>query len=287
MLFSTTLNVAVCALVAAQGVMASKGNHWKSQDFNGHDNNSWKKEWGVSQWAYPQPHQKSGDNGNLNLVKNPTNSSGQVMQIAYPKGTWNPADSTEIGGVGFYASPLQVPSSASSVSLSYDAYFPNGFQFNKGGKLMGLYGGHSECSGGNNADSCWSTRFMWRQHGAGEVYAYIDKSSQKSNLCKEKGVVCNQQYGYSFGRGSFTWKTGQWNNVKQNIQLNSPGKSDGSLEIFFNGKQVFQISNLVFQSGDWSTIGIDFETFFGGSTSDWASPTNQYAYFNNFVMSYN
>jgi hypothetical protein len=261
-------------------------NHWKSGSFNNHDRNSWKQAWNVNQWAYPQPSQDSGANGNLNLVQNPSNSSEDVMQIAYPEGTWNPADSNKIGGVGFYATPLKVPSSAKTIQFAYDAYFPKGFKFNKGGKLMGLYGGHSECSGGNNADSCWSTRFMWRPNGAGEVYTYIDKSEQKSNLCKQKGVICNQQYGYSFGRGSFAYKTGKWNNVGQIIELNSPGKQDGSLKILVNGKQVYQIDNLYFQSGDWSTIGIDFETFFGGATSDWASPTDQYAYFNNFVMSY-
>ncbi|CAO3691829.1 unnamed protein product [Umbelopsis ramanniana] len=284
MLFSTPLSAVVCALVAAQGVVAS--NRWSSNSFNNHDRNSWKHEWNVNQWAYPQPGQDSGANGNLNLVQNPTNSSEDVMQIGYPEGTWNPADSTKIGGVGFYATPLKVPSSAKTIQFAYDAYFPKGFKFNKGGKLMGLYGGHSECSGGNNADSCWSTRFMWRPNGAGEVYTYIDKSEQESNLCKQKGVICNQQYGYSFGRGSFVYKTGKWNNVGQIIELNSPGKQDGSLKILVNGKQVYQIDNLYFQSGDWSTIGIDFETFFGGSTSDWASPANQYAYFNNFVMSY-
>ncbi|KAH8554247.1 hypothetical protein BGW37DRAFT_483991 [Umbelopsis sp. PMI_123] len=287
MLFSNPLNAVLCAMVAAQGVVASQGNNsWSYPDFNGASGSSWKSQWKISQWAYPQPHQSSGKNGNLALVSNPTNSSEQVMQIAYPKGTWNPAASPQIGGVGFYASPLTVPNTVRNLSLTYDAYFPQGFNFNKGGKLMGLYGGHSECSGGNTAQSCWSTRFMWRTNGAGETYAYIPKNKQQSNICSQKNVICNQQYGYSFGRGDFTWKTGQWNTVTQNIYLNTPGNQDGSLQVLYNGNPVIQMNNLFFHDADSTTAGIDFETFFGGSTSDWASPTDQYAYFKNFAMSY-
>jgi hypothetical protein len=285
--FSTSFIAAFSAVVAAQGVSAGKGgDNWSFNNFNGQNTNSWKSQFGVSQWSYPQPGDKSGTNSNLNFVPNPTNSSEQVMQINYPQGSWNPADSTVIGGVGFYASPIQIPGTASNLSLTYDAYFPNGFQFNKGGKLMGLYGGHSECSGGNNAETCWSTRFMWRTGGAGEMYAYIAKDKQVPNLCSQKNVICNQQCGYSFGRGSFTWKIGQWNTVTQNVQLNTPGNTDGSLEIQYNGKTVFQMNNLLFRDANFTTAGIDFETFFGGSTSDWASPSNQYAYFKGFQLSY-
>jgi hypothetical protein len=312
MYFSTSFTAAVCALVAAQGAAAAgAGKNWSLASFNGQNANSWKSQFGVHQWAYPQPGDKSGSNSNLNLVPNPTNSTEQVMQINYPKGTWNPADSPVIGGVGFYAAPIQVPSTAKNISLTYDVYFPNGFQFNKGGKVMsqniiertakakdlmkltlftlklpGLYANEIHCSGGASANSCWSSRFMWRANGAGEIYAYISKDQQVSNLCSQKQVICNQQYGYSFGRGSYTWQTGSWNTITQNVQLNHPNQQDGSLEVQHNGKTVIQMNNLMFQDALFSSVGIDFETFFGGSTSDWASPANQYAYFKGFQMSY-
>jgi hypothetical protein len=153
-------------------------------------------------------------------------------------------------------------------------------------KLPGLYANEIHCSGGASANSCWSSRFMWRANGAGEIYAYISKDQQVSNLCSQKQVICNQQYGYSFGRGSYTWQTGSWNTITQNVQLNHPSQQDGSLEVQHNGKTVIQMNNLMFQDALFSSVGIDFETFFGGSTSDWASPANQYAYFKGFQMSY-
>ncbi|KAJ2958580.1 hypothetical protein NQZ79_g5846 [Umbelopsis isabellina] len=267
----------------------SGGSHsksWSYSDFNGEDGDSWKAQWNVNQWAYPQPSDKSDSNQNLNLVPNPTNSSEQVMKIAYPAGSWNPADSSTIGGVGFYATPLQIPSSANQITFTYDAYFPSGFDFNKGGKLMGLYGGHSDCSGGKSAANCFSTRFMWRTAGAGEVYAYLAKDKQVSNFCNETGVICNDDYGDSLGRGSFNWGTGQWNTVTQVVQLNTPGKQDGTLEVSHNGKNIISMKNLFYRDAEFQTTGIDFETFFGGSTSDWASPTNQFAYFKGFQLSW-
>lgn len=264
----------------------SNGKSWSYNNFNGESDNSWKAQWNVNQWAYPQPDDKSGANQNLNLVPNPTDSSEQVMKIAYPEGSWNPADTNTIGGVGFYATPIDIPSSADTITFTYDAYFPKGFDFNKGGKLMGLYGGHSDCSGGKSAAQCFSTRFMWREKGAGEVYAYFDKEKQVSNFCSESGVICNADYGDSLGRGSFNWGTGAWHSVTQVITLNTPGKQDGGLEVFHNGKNIISMKNLFYRDGDFKTVGIDFETFFGGSTSDWASPKDQYAYFKGFKLSW-
>lgn len=53
------------------------------------------------------------------------------------------------------------------VVFSYKAFFENGFDFAKGGKMPGLYGGDSvdaatKCSGGNHQDGqCFSSRMMW------------------------------------------------------------------------------------------------------------------------------
>ena len=56
--------------------------------------------------------------------------------------------------------------------LSYEVAFEANFDWVKGGKLPGLRGGlaTSGCSGGSksNGGSCFSSRVMWRQNGAGE-----------------------------------------------------------------------------------------------------------------------
>ena len=99
-----------------------------------------------------------------------TNASA-MLQLFYPKDSVNPARRPQ-GGSEFYAKPLDI-SKANNVTLEYKVFFPGDFDWVKGGKLPGLYGGHTRCSGGNPALDCFSTRLMWRAGGAGELYLVI------------------------------------------------------------------------------------------------------------------
>ncbi|KAM0748883.1 hypothetical protein T439DRAFT_290964 [Meredithblackwellia eburnea MCA 4105] len=162
-------------------------------------------------------------------------SNQTVMQVLYPNGSINPGNKvTPIGGTGMYMTPLDV-SNARNVSLSYSIFFPVGFDFVKGGKLPGLYGGHTGCSGGKQSEDCFSTRLMFRTGGMGEMYLYAPKSSQPDSLCKTLPVsYCDGPYGMSIGRGAWTFKTGEWTNIRQDVVLNTPGQPDGSFQIFVN-----------------------------------------------------
>lgn len=95
-------------------------------------------------------------------------NSSSVLQLLYPSGSVNPASQPQ-GGADFYASPLDL-SSAQNISMSYSVFFPADFDWVLAGKLPGIYGGHRTCSGGDDALSCFSTRLMWREGGAGELY---------------------------------------------------------------------------------------------------------------------
>jgi hypothetical protein len=124
--------------------------------------------------------------GNLEVVAGITPSAGDVvladessswtlwknassmLQLFYPKKSINPARSPQ-GGSEFYAAPLDV-SGANNVTFEYSVFFSSDFEWVKGGKLPGLYGGRPRCSGGDPALDCFSTRLMWRAGGAGELY---------------------------------------------------------------------------------------------------------------------
>lgn len=95
-------------------------------------------------------------------------NTSTVFQVFYPSGTIDPAQSP-VGGADFYAAPLPL-GNATSVTLRYSAFIPFDFDWVRGGKMPGLYGGHAGCSGGNAAVDCFSTRLMWRADGAGELY---------------------------------------------------------------------------------------------------------------------
>lgn len=100
--------------------------------------------------------------------QNSSDNDHSLIRVLYPAHSVNPAKSP-VGGASFYASPIEL-SFATNVSLQYSIFFPAGFNWVRGGKLPGLYGGRTGCSGGAEAEDCFSTRLMWRAKGAGELY---------------------------------------------------------------------------------------------------------------------
>jgi hypothetical protein len=122
----------------------------------------------------------------------------------------------------------------------------------------------------------------------GELYVYLDDSAQVSELCKIPPFsFCNPVYGSSLGRGAFSFARGAWSSISQTITLNTLGKGDGKLSVSYNGNEVITFNQVVWQSAaKVPFVGIDFETFFGGSDSSWATPKTQYTYYKDFSIRY-
>ncbi|KAG6918569.1 hypothetical protein DXG01_013370 [Tephrocybe rancida] len=221
----------------------------------------------------------------------------EAMKAHYPKGSYTYTHSPQ-GGLSFYApGPSNVDlSTAKEATFGYSVYFDAGFDFNKGGKLPGLYGGNSDseatsCSGGRRSDACFSARLMWRADGAGEFYTYLppytdSRFAANKVQCGIKPVSdCNPVYGASVGRGSFDFKAGAWTTVSERVRLNDVGKANGELELFVNGKSVINVSGLILRASSSGKIrGIQMQTFFGGSSPDFASPKDQNSYFSDFSV---
>ena len=194
-------------------------------------------------------------------------NSSSVLQLFYPENSINPASKPQ-GGAEFYATPLSIQH-AKNVSLEYSIFFPVDYDWVLGGKLPGLYGGHTGCSGGNNALTCFSTRLMWRPGGMGELYLvssaidshihhdillifilchkYAPKAKQTHSLCSDPQSVCDATYGFSIGRGSFQYAAGGWTRVRQTVVLNTPGKQDGGFSLDVNGKRVIDRSDVFYR----------------------------------------
>jgi hypothetical protein len=139
----------------------------------------------------------------------------------------------------------------------------------------------------DRAKDCFSTRYMFLSQGQGDLYLYLDRSKQTESFCllAEGRKTCQNRYGESIGKGNYSLNVGTWNTLKQVITLNSIGKNDGSFTVFKDGKQVMYFNQVSWRSNaNVSFIGIDFETFFGGATSDWATPIEQYSYFKDFKL---
>ncbi|ORX38393.1 hypothetical protein BD324DRAFT_649765 [Kockovaella imperatae] len=213
-----------------------------------------------------------------------SSSSGDtVLRIEYPQGSY----SNNTGGTQFNANPLN--GTFERMILAYDIYFSSDYQWVQGGKLPGLKGGPETfgCSGGSETDGtgCFSTRLMWRTNGMGEVYAYIPTMSIK-NFCSDTGIICNSDYGTSLDRGSFSFVSGQWQTIYLVVVLNEVGVANGVVQLYYNGVQAMNFQNLELRSAS-SLAGINgmfFSTFFGGSDSTWATPTEQFTYFKNIQL---
>ncbi len=127
---------------------------------------------------------------------------------------------------------------------------------------------------------------QFRGQGYGELYAYLDDSKQTSGYCQIPPLtVCNPTYGDSIGRGAYRFNTGAWTTVKQTIRLNTIGKNDGGLIVWADGQQKITFDQVMWRTmSSVGFVGVDFETFFGGSDTTWATPTTQVVYFKGFKL---
>ncbi|KAG1819444.1 polysaccharide lyase family 14 protein [Suillus variegatus] len=214
-----------------------------------------------------------------------------AWQARYPKGSCSPK--TEIpGGFGFYlGGPKEIVSlleGAKEVVFGYRVMFEKGWEWVKGGKLPGIYGGIGDiayrCSGGRQNDrcKCFDVRLMWRRDGQGEIYAYLPINETNTNalLAVLPCSKANPDYGISVGIGAWIFGSGVWTTVAQRVKLNDIGRADGELQLWINGECVIHAKGLIFREDEASHIkGMHFQTFFGGHESDWASPKDQHAWF--------
>jgi hypothetical protein len=194
---------------------------------------------------------------------------GAILRVAYPAGSASRAAGGTTGGMQAY---LRLPDPVDALDLRYRLRFPTGFDFVKGGKLPGLYGG-SVTSGRRIPDGTngFSTRYMWRTCGDGEVYAYLPSS---------------RTHGTSLGRGCWSFTPGSWTVIDQRVQLNTPGRDDGEIAVRQDGRLVLRQTGLEFRTTDRLRIeGLFFSTFFGGADPSWATPVDQHVDFADFTLS--
>lgn len=227
---------------------------------------NWRSHWQVRQqedWGWQ----------NAEVVADPTRQFTRVLRVRYPAGSVSPSFSRKtgapLGGMQFFANLGIAPQD--SLKLSYHVYFSKDFEFVKGGKLPGLFGGKGN-SGGDipNGTDGFSTRLMWRRKGSGEVYAYLPTS---------------RKHGTSIGRGQWQFRPGTWHHIEQQVDLNQASRKDGRIQVWLDGRKVLNKDKLQFRSTARLKIdGILFSTFFGGSDRSWAPSKEVVIYFADFSV---
>lgn len=225
----------------------------------------WLTEWNAA---------KKGRFGLDNLSVHEEEPFGYFLRARYYQGGASPSASRRAGvkeGGGQFLGRLP-KGPVDHLFLRYFVRFPVDFPFVKGGKLPGLYGG-TQVSGGRIPDGTngFSTRFMWRTEGQGEVYAYLPSSTR---------------FGTSLGRGDFSFQRGRFQCIEQELILNTPGQADGIVRAFVDGELVHETRHLLLRTTPYLQIeGVFFSTFFGGGDPTWGPPNDTYVDFAAFRTS--
>ena len=235
--------------------------------FGGFESEPWTSTWGMAWGPDPSEHGR--------LITGSDAFEGHSLQVTYPKDTIGSQ-----GGFEFLTdfSKLSIEPQE-SLYLRYYVRFEPGFDFVKGGKLPGLAGGTAN-TGGHKPDGTdgWSARVMWR--GDGKIVQYDYHPDQAGEF--------GEDFDWNYGGCPRFFIPGKWQCLETYVKMNSPGKKDGIIRSWLDGEQALEVTNLRFR--DTTSLKIDkmyFDTFFGGGDPSWATPQNQSAQFDNFVMAKN
>ena len=194
---------------------------------------------------------KLGDR--MHVVSAAEPSSAPILRVNYPKGGWGSKNS---GSQIMFAVPP-----AEKTNCEYLVRFGNNFDFVKGGKLPGLAGGQATSGNHHPVGDGWTARLMWRRGGDAVLYLYHMDQRKK--------------YGDDFSLNHH-FLPGKWHHVRQRVTVNHAGKSDGRIEIWFDGELALDQRSLRLREGNQAPVDrFYFSTFFGGQGDQWAPAKDQ------------
>jgi len=170
------------------------------------------------------------------------------------------------------------PGPVEHASLSYEAFFPELFDFVKGGKLPGIAGGRGNTGGmvPTGFDG-WSVRFMFKEQGT--ICAYLYTVTMKE-------IYGDKKFLETIGEPVYL-KTGDWNKITLTITMNSPEKEDGIVTARLNEDGLLKLNSECFRRTDKLKIDhILFSCFMGGSDRSYSPVKDQFILFKNFQVDY-
>jgi hypothetical protein len=209
-----------------------------------------------------------------------------VLEVLYPKGTF--------GNEGGAKWNIKFDQSYEEYTFEYKLRAPKDFDFVRGGKLPGLFGGSGPAGGASTAEADgFSVRTMWRELGVLCQYVYhMDKDETKkwgadfiwtSRQDKNMPITKEMWKDMNIPRDDRIYLTPDtWHTLKTYVKMNTPGHEDGKIICWFNGVEVVNL-NMRFRKD--MSFGIDqfkFTTFFGGNDETWATKKDEKLYFKDF-----
>lgn len=176
---------------------------------------------------------------------------------------------------------------ATDLYLQYYVRFSNNWDPVKGGKLpgflSGLVGDNSSCAHGLNPDPVdgyngFSTRYMWREQGRGEIYLY---APIQEGYPAGDGGICGWREKFA---NTFIFEPATWYRIQQRVKLNTPGQNDGLFQVWVNGEQVVDARNILFREDNDTIEKVFFDTHFGGNGPEYVPTAGTYVDFGPFTV---
>jgi hypothetical protein len=161
-----------------------------------------------------------------------------------------------IGGPSGHTAKLPI-SPGRDYLFEYRVRFDTGFDWSRGGKMPGLAGATAPTGCVTVTGTGFTARMMW--HGGGRLTGYTYALDQNTGC------------GNSIETG-FNFAVGRWYNIKERVKLNTGSNKNGVLQLWVDDRMVIDRSNIPWMN-ESPTRRIDLvyiQTFFGGSTLDWA-----------------
>lgn len=205
---------------------------------------------------------------------------GDVLRVDYPRDSSNFDSGGPEGGCNFRARPRCLP--ATDVTLAYNVWFANSFEWGKGGKLPGLFVGYGDASGGERSATAASCRLMWQRGGRVVAYVYppagVKQPASYERAAERAGVKFGDKL---FQAANLAVARDGWNSVIVRVKLNgfdADGKPvpDGVVTVSVN-QQTATLEGMIWRrKPDVKVSHIMFSTFYGGK---WRCPRSTYAEF--------
>lgn len=218
------------------------------------------------------------------FIRNWTNVSRAALSNDTLRITHSPRAVGMQSGSGFHCHPF--PDTTRAV-LSYDVFFPDDFEWVKGGKLpgLGMGPGREAATGAQWSADCGSFRVMWRERGQAIGYLYLPlhispnkKRDGTIRIQKEAFEKAATEHAYGKPAGIDLWfhsgtpmffKRGKWNSVRMEVRLNTTGAFDGHITLTIND-ETRVLKDVLFRKKDDVRINMMiFASFFGGSDAEW------------------
>jgi hypothetical protein len=143
----------------------------------------------------------------------------------------------QASGAGFEWTP-QLINGPRAGCATYGLFLDPKFSFASGGRLPGIFGGRS--SEDREAPNAFSTRLAWNADGNLEIYGHLPGLSSSRGITNELGEA-------SLSRG-------RWISVDQEVVLNTPGRSNGVLRVWLDGKLSLESRNVAFRADSESAV---------------------------------